>query len=1656
MIGSPTANRGQTEIENLIGFFVNTLVVRVDVSGQPTVREVLERVKTQAIAAQQHQDIPFEQVVEMAQPVRSLAHSPLFQVMFTWQSAPAGRPHLPGLEIGGLESAVQSSPYWVAKFDLTLSLQDTGTRILGTLGYATALFRSETIHRYLAYFETLLRGMVADENESVDNLSLLDEKERTQLLYGWNRTATEVPECCVHDLFEEQVRTRPDAAAVVFNDTTCSYFDLNRRANQVAHYLRHLGVKPDTRVAICVDRSVEMVVGLLGILKSGAAYVPLDPSYPVERLTYMLQDSKPVAVVSQRHLLARLDRLMKSVPVVDLSAEIQPWREFPDINPDRTSIGLNPRHVAYVIYTSGSTGTPKGVMNEHRSVVNRLMWMHGEYQLQSYDAVLQKTPFSFDVSVWEFFWPLLAGARLVMAEPDRHKDPAYLLAALRQHQITTIHFVPPMLQAFLEQDEVSQSSTLRNVFSSGEALPAMLVRRFGERLPRTSLYNLYGPTEAAVDVTSWTCPAGQTPATIPIGRPVANTQMYVLGPEGEPVPAGMKGGLFIGGVQVARGYLERPDLTAQRFVPDPFTSRAGARMYDTGDIGRWQHDGTIEFLGRNDHQVKIRGMRIELGEIEARLMDHEGVHEAVVVAREDGLGEKQLVAYYTPSLVRAPRVLEFLRLRKTDKGRTAKYCTLANGLAVFHQNQTETEFTYDEIFAEDVYLKNGITLRDGDCVFDVGANIGLFSIFVGQRCPNATIYAFEPIPQVCDSLRLNSSLHGLRGRIYECGLAEKSGEETFLFYPHNTIISSSSTSREEARRIVKSYILNRHEPVEDPHDSGVLIDELLESRLQGEEFSCPVRTLSDVIEENAIERIDLLKVDVENAELDVLLGIKETDWPKIRQLTLEVHDVAGRLQHIQGMLRSHGYEIACEQRPSLHSTPLYNLYAVRSMAGRNVGGAPQKPVPPAPVWNSPASLVQDVRAFLSERLPEYMVPAAFVALDELPLTPNGKVNRKALPVPEGEVYAVPRYEPPQGEVECTLARIWSEVLKVERVGRKDNFFHLGGHSLLLMKVLNLLAKENWHLQAVDLFAHPTVQSLAEAIEHQSSQQHADRAVCIRKAQSTAAPLFLVHDGMGELAYASMLSSHFDASAPIYGLPPQPAGQAPLRTIEGMAIRMVQMIREVQRRGPYRIAGWSFGGVLAYEIATQLIAANEVVDFIGLFDSSYLGGTQLPLLARKGFAAEDLLLALVETREPQEPFPSDGPKGDGSQMDFSMLIGKLQEISLLPEAWRHLAPEQAEQVISRIRSFNMAYFAYSPQPIPARIHVFAAQDNPALPFLGWDAVLPTQQIETISVPGNHMSMMAEPNIDVLGQVVWNSVRHSSGQSSHLREQDYSPMVALQIGRRQSEPLFCVPGAGASTSSFVELVSKLDFGQAVYGFEPRGLEGGLLPYATIPVAAECYIRALRETYPRGPVRLLGHSFGGRVAFEMASRLADAGRAIELLAIVDSEPPDDLDNVVREFDPVEVAMAFIEIFEQLLDRPLNVTPEDLALMNETERAALLHARLVQEGVLPQRTDPEVLSGSLRTFAMSLRTHFKPAKAYPGRLELVLVDSPTLDHSANIARHNEIVSRWKRWAPNLNYVRAPGNHMTVLKGPYVSEIAKLLVKRNIVFPSEAKAAGF
>ena len=659
--GMMSANR-PAGTESLVGAFLNVVPLRLRVGADASFLSLLDAAPRDILSAYERQ-IPFEVMLREVAPAHARDHVPYAQVLINFHNELEVT--VADDSVTTLLSAVGRHPEGVAHaaFDLKLEVNHKGDALALEFEYDTDLYDATTVERLATHYAALLEAVVRQPHVPVGRLMLLEDRERARLA-AWNETAQvyEAPARGLHGLFEQQVERTPQATALLCGAQRLSYAELDERANRLAHFLRERGVGAEVLVAVCMERSVEMVVALLGVLKAGGAYVPIEPEQPDERLAYMLRDARPRLVLTQQALLPRLASAVLEVVCLD-----RDWRWIEEFPAERLQGTVHPEQLAYGIYTSGSTGQPKGALNPHRGVVNRLQWMQQRYGLKADDVVLQKTPFAFDVSVWEFFWPLMVGATLVMARPGAHKDPASLARALDEHGVTTVHFVPSMLQVF-EAAVATRGAgrELRRVFCSGEALPRALQQQFHERHLAVELHNLYGPTEAAVDVTHWACSPQDAGSTVPIGHPVANTTIHVLDAWLQPVPVGVAGELHIGGVQVGRGYLRRPGLTAEKFIPDPYGA-SGSRMYRTGDLARRRVDGSLEYLGRLDHQVKLRGLRIELGEIENALLGCEGVREAVVVAKPDARGETQLVAYV------APRSLSAAELRQALQAKLPQY-----------------------------------------------------------------------------------------------------------------------------------------------------------------------------------------------------------------------------------------------------------------------------------------------------------------------------------------------------------------------------------------------------------------------------------------------------------------------------------------------------------------------------------------------------------------------------------------------------------------------------------------------------------------------------------------------------------------------------------------------------------------------------------------------------------------------------------------------------------------------------------------------------------------------------------------------------------------------------------------------------------------------
>ena len=848
-VGSVIANRQESPVRDLIGFFVNSLVLRLRINPMQDVRELLRDVRRTALGAYRHQDVPFDRIVEELAPDRMLNATPLFQVIFALQSAPVVPPQLPGLVIeplttfrpanAGLKpAAAPAEDTFKVRFDLEAHCFEEDNGLECVWLYNRDLFDAWRIEQMLRHFASVLEQMAAAPAGLVAAISLLSEQERTQVLFDSRGVDREVSATTVATLLTTQAARTPDAVAVVDDHEALTYAALDARSNQLAHWLVACGAGPETVVGVALERSVALVIALLGTMKAGAAYLPLNPEYPVESLERIVLEAEPVVVLTATPLRRRVPE-WHTVHCLDSVAVQRALADAPTsaLTDAERRVALRPQHPAYVIYTSGSTGRPKGVQSTHAGLVNRLVWMQSEHGLQADDRVLQKTPYSFDVSVWEFFGPLVSGAQLVMLPPGDHRDPAAVLAAIERWRITTIHFVPSMLDPFLERVDSMRARSVRRVFCSGEALTRATQVEALRKLPRIELYNLYGPTEASIEVTAMSCtsPMAHEP---PIGRPVWNTGTYVLDNRLRPVPTGVSGELYLGGIQLARGYLKGPALTAERFVANPYGA-AGARMYRTGDVARWRPEGTLEYLGRADRQVKLRGFRIEPGEVEAALRQQPGIADAVVMVREDVQNERRLVGYVVAGAGKPREENEFV---------------LPNGLVVAG-DATELAWLFEKVFERQEYAAHGLTYPEDACVVDVGAHVGLFALYAAGRCPRGRVYACEPVPATFGYLQRNVARYGEAVQALAVALGETDGPAEF---------GAATTAS---------------------------------------------RRLSTVLREQEIARVDLLRVDVDGAELSVLRGVESADWARIDQVVVTVEDDA-RAAVVETLLRARGYAVA--------------------------------------------------------------------------------------------------------------------------------------------------------------------------------------------------------------------------------------------------------------------------------------------------------------------------------------------------------------------------------------------------------------------------------------------------------------------------------------------------------------------------------------------------------------------------------------------------------------------------------------------------------------------------------------------------------------------------------------------------------------------------
>ncbi len=1186
VVGSPIANRTRAETEDLIGFFVNTLVLRTDLSGNPTFAELLHRVRDVALSAYDHQDLPFEKLVEELSPERDPGRNPLFQVSFVLQNATRSRLELPQLTLERLD--VHSG---TAKFDLSLSILETADGLKTSWEYDTDLFDADRIERMMGHLEVLLEAVVAGPEQRIGELPLLPSAEREQVLVEWNRTEVAYEGgLCLAELFEAQAERTPTALAVADEQQRLSYAELDRRANQLAWRLRREGVGCESLVAVCLERSVEMVVAVLGVLKAGGAYVPLDPSYPEARLRFMLADTAAEVVLTEQHLAGRLPQVGGKYLLVD--AERAQLRAESEARPPRLS---RPESLGYVIYTSGSTGRPKGVAIEQRSTVALLQWAQQVFRPKDLAAVLASTSICFDLSVFEMFLPLSVGGAVIVAQDALQLANAEWAAHLGV-ELSLINTVPSAMAELVRLGCLPRSVRVVNL--AGEPLSQTLVEQLYEQSGIERVYDLYGPTE---DTTYSTYALRRVKETATIGRPIANTQVYLLDSWLEPVPVGVAGELYLGGAGLARGYLRRPELTAERFIPNPYGPR-GTRLYRTGDLARYQRDGKLQYLGRRDQQVKLRGYRIELGEIEAALDEHPLVRESAVIVRQDDADDQRLVAYVVPGTNKedgAPQHAEQLSQWETVWDEIYTQTTSAPDPR-FNITGWNSSYTGAPIPSQEMSEWVNSTIQrirglEPQRVLEIGCGSGLLLFRLAPFC--LEYHGTDLSEKVIGALKTNvaGAADGCRITLAQKSAEDFSGldEATFDVVILNSVVqyfpgidylmnvveraikvvrpggsifigdvrnlklleafhasvqlhnAPSSLSVRDLRQRIQKQIQQEKELVIDPAffkelpsrfpgitgvqvqlKRGQYVNELTRFRydviLQIGGPACAsqhrderdwrhesggLETLRQLLATSAapaltIRNLPNARVSEAVATLNVLRGDDAGDT------IAELRDAAR-----EGRAASLDPEAVCTLGESLAYVAEItwsgtdagsfdvtfrrpNIDVTHTIERKDAGHVAWERYANNPTRSDQArKLEPELRQALVAKLPEHMVPAHFVLLDALPRTANGKLDRKALPAPHRVRSELDHdFVAPRNATEEKVAAVWADVLKLKLVGVHDDFFDLGGHSLLGTQVISRLSKLfETPLQLRWLFQFRTVASLAEQIETAGSVATKDEA-----------------------------------------------------------------------------------------------------------------------------------------------------------------------------------------------------------------------------------------------------------------------------------------------------------------------------------------------------------------------------------------------------------------------------------------------------------------------------------------------------------------------------------------------------------------------------------
>lgn len=1188
-IGTPIANRVRRETENTFGFFVNTLVLRNRVDGNPTFLELIERIKNGALEAYDTQDMPFEMLVDELDVERDLSRNPLFQVMFALQNEELPDFKLPDLEIKRFETDNNS-----AMFDFWISMREFDDGIHTLCEYNTDLYKKSTVIKMMKHLENILDILSKNPELRVKEFRYMDIDEVNEILYMQNNTDIVFEDdLFVHQMFEKQVTLQPNATVLKFEDTSITYAELNQKANQIANYLISNGVKQNDLVGIYVYRSIEMFAGIYGILKAGAGYIPIDPTYPSDRVNYMIQDSEVSIVLTNTDTEGIFGENTK---VVDLKNEAF----FVDQSVENPNIATQPEDAVYMIYTSGSTGLPKGTINVHRGLRNRIKWIQEVQGLQEGDILLHKTPYCFDVSCGEIFWAPCVGSKMIIAKPEGHRDIDYMVELIQKENITHVHFVPSMLKILLSNADMDKLKGLKKVFCSGETLTYSLRQDFFNKC-NIDLYNLYGPTEASVEVTYYDCRNTSERSYVAIGKPIANTQLYVLDEYMNPVPYNVSGELYIAGENVARGYFKRPELTAEKFVNNPFLTDSNAVMYRTGDKVKLHEDGNIEFIARTDNQIKIRGQRVELGEIEKVIQTHPSVKDNAVIARKDD-DNLRIVSYIVKD-----NDYQFVNDVADDKQHVEQWESVFDN--AYSKEEEIVDETINATSWHSSYSGETIALEEMDewlsdtvktiekmkprKVLEIGCGTGMVLFKIAPNCEeyvgidfsevglnyirehlngldNVRLYQKaahdlgELMNEKFDTIILNSviqyfpsgqyldnvldnllSMLTENGSLYLGDIRSYSLLENYHTSVELFKAEDSERIKEVKNKVQKAiqaenellldtnYFLNFMQSKEKVTNVVTLQkhakyeNEMSKYRYNTIITTKPVKTTENIMRYEATDSIseDFICSILSESKNDVVI-FEDLDTKRLafendamKALTDDVTNII-TVKELKDNLRNQAKELFdpynLMTKQVVNGFKGYALWNGHNVEGKyslvflnsltlgeditieevklleqhvkSTGKLYTNPMD----WKNQSEYVPKMREYIQTKLPEYMVPSFFIILDELPLLPNGKLNTKALPKPESVKGFSTNYEAAKNDIEKKVEKIWESILNIDHIGVNDNFFDIGGHSLLLIQVYYKI-KESFKtdLAVVDMFKYSTIRSLSEYL---GSKEKGDNVV----------------------------------------------------------------------------------------------------------------------------------------------------------------------------------------------------------------------------------------------------------------------------------------------------------------------------------------------------------------------------------------------------------------------------------------------------------------------------------------------------------------------------------------------------------------------------------